>query len=710
MKTFKNFLMIAVSVLLAQIGWGQVPFTSTTAGAGTWTSNYDGCVTIELWGGGGGGGYKPSGTGAGGGGGGGGYVKFTLTVTNGATYNFSIGAGGTPVAGSGSTAQSGGDTWFSNSTFAVATGGKGGKNYNGSSNGTGGAGSSGNTVPVGGSGANGGNGSTASSSTKPGAGGEAGGANGSGVATNGKAAVVQTSGSGLTTGGDGGANATNGSPYGGGAGGSNATSGNSGGVGAIKITAGGSCVVIGCAHNGGVNTAANGSPVNINAINGTSYNNGQYIQVNGLEAGKTYTIHTTCISYVTIGTATTPKLMGGWSNTNYLFTLPGTSGITTSTTVYINLNSDDVCGTAGGPCQFYISCMDCDNTGGCLNATPIVTNGTYTGTTADNSAPNGTAGGVWPQITGALCGGITVENPEFYTFTATTTSLSFTFCGGCSTSGVQLVIFEIPASSSCGSGAVNVLYGIGQLGSATGSVYNCSGTELPATIDGAMRCVTGTVSLTPGKKYYIMVDGYLGATLGLCPFTLTFPSNISTLSIDLTSFTGNPADMGNELHWVTASEKNNDYFQLEATVDGQNFETVGRIKGAGNSSKKLEYYFLDRNPLASTTYYRLKQVDFDGETTYHQIIPVTRPTNNQVLLFPNPVNNELTVDINVDVAGNYTISFVSAVGNVVEQNMNLNKGYNRIHLNTTDLAKGFYLLKITDENGSMLHTTKLVKE
>lgn len=257
MKTFKNFLVVAVSILLAQIGWGQVPFTSTTSGAGTWTSDYDCCVTIELWGGGGG------------------YVKFTMTVTIGATYNFSIGAGGIPVAGMGSSALSGGDTWFSNNTYAVAKGGKGGVNYNSGGwgiNGAGGAGGTGNTVPVGGSGANGGNGSAASSSTAPGAGGEAGGANESGVATNGNAASGSTRGSGWTTGGDGGNSGANGSSYGGGAGGTNATSGRNGGVGAIKITAGGSCAAVGCAHNGsGVQLAIfeipAGAPCGSGAVN-----------------------------------------------------------------------------------------------------------------------------------------------------------------------------------------------------------------------------------------------------------------------------------------------------------------------------------------------------------------------------------------------------------------------------------------------------------
>ncbi len=709
MKTIYYSISLILSVFLSFVGWGQL-LNSTTAGAGTWTATTTECVTIELWGGGGGGGYKLSGTGAGGGGGGGGYVKFSMMVTSGTTYNFSIGAGGTPVASSGAFANPGGDTWFSSSSFALAKGGSGGKNYNGVSNGTGGNGATGNTVPVGGTGANGGNGSAAGSASNPGGGGEAGGANGSGNATNGNNASGTTGGNGATTGGDGrnGGSSSNGNAYGGGAGGSNTTTGYSGGNGGIKITSGGSCTPVGCSHLDG-NTATNGSPISINSVNGTSFNMGQYIQVKGMEAGKRYTIHTTCSAYITIGTSGTPKLVAGWSSNNYEFTLPAASGITTSTTVYINLNSDNACGTTGGPCQFYISCMDCDNTGSCINATEIVTYGSYSGTTADNPAPNGTTGGLWPQS--SMCGSISIENPEFYTFTANATSINFSLCGGCSGSGVQLAIFEIPSGSSCGSGSVNLIYGIIQVTNGISTSSLCGGGSLSVTNSGSLSCVSTTVSgLVVGKKYYIMIDGYKVSGVGQCPFTLTFSSGISPLSVELLSFTGTPTDLGNELNWVTNTEKNNDYFEVEATLDGVNFETVGRVKGAGNSTKKLTYSLLDRKPLGATTYYRLKQVDFDGTVTHHDLITVTRTMKNQINLFPNPVNDELTVDFNAEMDGTYILSFVGVSGNVVEHPVTLNKGYNRLHLPTSELAKGFYLLKVADENGNTLSTNKVVKE
>ncbi|HNS43192.1 MAG TPA: T9SS type A sorting domain-containing protein, partial [Taishania sp.] len=306
---------------------------------------------------------------------------------------------------------------------------------------------------------------------------------------------------------------------------------------------------------------------------------------------------------------------------------------------------------------------------------------------------------------------ISIENPEFYTFTANATSINFSLCGGCSGSGVQLAIFEIPSGSSCGSGSVNLIYGIIQVTNGISTSSLCGDGSLSVTNSGSLSCVSTTVSgLVVGKKYYIMIDGYKVSGVGQCPFTLTFSSGISPLSVELLSFTGTPTDLGNELNWVTNTEKNNDYFEVEATLDGVNFETVGRVKGAGNSTKKLTYSLLDRKPLGATTYYRLKQVDFDGTVTHHDLITVTRTMKNQINLFPNPVNDELTVDFNAEMDGTYILSFVGVSGNVVEHPVTLNKGYNRLHLPTSELAKGFYLLKVADENGNTLSTNKVVKE
>ncbi|TAE80628.1 MAG: hypothetical protein EAY81_10345, partial [Bacteroidetes bacterium] len=96
--------------------------------------------------------------------------------------------------------------------------------------------------------------------------------------------------------------------------------------------------------------------------------------------------------------------------------------------------------------------------------------------------------------------------------------------------------------------------------------------------------------------------------------------------------------------WETASEINNDYFTIERSVDGEDFEDVGTIKGRGNSSTNSHYHFTDNNPFEGISYYRLKQTDFDGKYTYSPIQKVgsTEQLDGEIALHyvnDNPIIN-----------------------------------------------------------------------
>lgn len=111
------------------------------------------------------------------------------------------------------------------------------------------------------------------------------------------------------------------------------------------------------------------------------------------------------------------------------------------------------------------------------------------------------------------------------------------------------------------------------------------------------------------------------------------------LPIELVSFTA----VVNEnnyvtLQWETASESNNDYFSVERSSNGIDFEEIMTISGAGNSSTPLFYNALDNNPEEGISYYRLKQTDYDGRHEYFQIVSVeiNRTTFPTVNIYPNP--------------------------------------------------------------------------
>jgi hypothetical protein len=106
-------------------------------------------------------------------------------------------------------------------------------------------------------------------------------------------------------------------------------------------------------------------------------------------------------------------------------------------------------------------------------------------------------------------------------------------------------------------------------------------------------------------------------------------------------------DKGNVLiSWSTASERNNNYFELERSTDAYNWTTVAKVQGAGYSTSKLEYEYTDKSAPFGRVYYRIKQVDFDGEFEYaNNVISLikdfdTEASNFDFAVFPNPSNGQ----------------------------------------------------------------------
>ena len=94
------------------------------------------------------------------------------------------------------------------------------------------------------------------------------------------------------------------------------------------------------------------------------------------------------------------------------------------------------------------------------------------------------------------------------------------------------------------------------------------------------------------------------------------------LPIELVSFEAHLNINQVDLKWITASEKNNDFFTIERSTDGENFTEVFHVEGAGNSNQYLEYFDIDYEPMVGIVYYRLKQTDFDGQYAYSGLVPV----------------------------------------------------------------------------------------
>jgi len=105
-------------------------------------------------------------------------------------------------------------------------------------------------------------------------------------------------------------------------------------------------------------------------------------------------------------------------------------------------------------------------------------------------------------------------------------------------------------------------------------------------------------------------------------------SRPSSLPIELLYFKGVKDNLSNRLFWSTASESNNDFFTVEKSIDGIDWEIVDRQSGAGNSSVQLNYYTLDQSVESLINYYKLKQTDYDGRFKYSDIISIDNRMNS----------------------------------------------------------------------------------
>jgi hypothetical protein len=173
------------------------------------------------------------------------------------------------------------------------------------------------------------------------------------------------------------------------------------------------------------------------------------------------------------------------------------------------------------------------------------------------------------------------------------------------------------------------------------------------------------------------------------------PPTTSPLPIELISFTSKCSSNNViSLNWNTATENNNAYFNIEKSSNATTWETITKIKGAGNSNKQLQYIFNDKNPANKEQYYRLKQTDFDGKYTYSDMINVNcSNAKNIISVFPNPNNGSFTINTSI---ANCTYELYNSEGKLMENKL-LDKGQNFVSVNQNPSAIYFIIIKNATE-------------
>jgi hypothetical protein len=193
---------------------------------------------------------------------------------------------------------------------------------------------------------------------------------------------------------------------------------------------------------------------------------------------------------------------------------------------------------------------------------------------------------------------------------------------------------------------------------------------------------TGTTTIGVGSTFGT------GGTSRIDNFKVTYDA---VIPVEMTSFVAKKAGNANKLVWQTATELNNNYFDVERSNDGATFQNIGQVKGSGNSSELKSYEFMDETPATGTNYYRLQQVDVNGKTTTSKIVSVNTGGKGSVKAFPTLATDKLQVLTSSDKEEAFQI--INLVGQTVLTGQLTNSG----EVTISQLAKGNYILHIAGE-------------
>jgi GEVED domain/Secretion system C-terminal sorting domain len=258
----------------------------------------------------------------------------------------------------------------------------------------------------------------------------------------------------------------------------------------------------------------------------------------------------------------------------------------------------------------------------------------------------------------------------------------------------------IPVSTNGGNGGP--AYWPNQLGpggGGGGGVLWVSGGSIPAAIT---YTSTGGIAGTWNNDlitYWGATNGSSGITrtnLSM-PAMSTLPSNpCSVLPIELLSFSATMNNEIVELDWITATEINSNYFAIERSVDGINWEWVLTQSAKGNTNIQNNYEDKDFRPYNGVSYYRLKMVDTDGSYVYSNVEVVTLQNNFNAFIYPNPANDILTIELEEGLLNLKQAEVRTSIGDMI-LTLPINNENNRYTISIEQLSSGVYFIILGEQ-------------
>lgn len=187
------------------------------------------------------------------------------------------------------------------------------------------------------------------------------------------------------------------------------------------------------------------------------------------------------------------------------------------------------------------------------------------------------------------------------------------------------------------------------------------------------------------------------------------------MPVKMTSFTVKKESNNAVLRWTTATETDNDHFEIERSFDGLNFSKAGTVNGNGTTTTSRNYTYTDPlvNINAKILYYRLRIVDIDGKLSFSQVVALRLDgslTMSNFTVYPNPFTSNIKLQVNSAKQENSTIRFINMNGQeVLKRNVTLMPGDNIVVVKDLEtVAPGMYVMELRTADGAI--TQRIVKQ
>lgn len=401
--------------------------------------------------------------------------------------------------------------------------------------------------------------------------------------------------------------------------------------------------------------------------------------------------------------------------------------VTPSTTYYVRVYDAATNGATNNTNNGFQICVTGGTNHDCSGQTQLCNTSSFTGSlTGGFGTQEYNSNGSWGCIFGE-------HNTLWYTFKANATGpLDFNIASN-PTSSFQDVDWALwgpfNPNPSCNLTASNIL-------ASSYAVSNANpGCSLPGYSTGISYCETGgtycegaggngnivafvkELNVTSGNYYVLLIDLFAGNSNFTFNWGTTSTGGQTSIAncllpIEVIYFDGEALDGMNHLHWSTGAEENNNYFAVERSRDGEAFDSIGTVEGAGTSITQSNYQFIDANPMVGRNYYRVRQVDHDGNYTYTHIILLENSVVGFAIdaVYPNPTNGLTNVDIMGNEGSIIEWQVVDAMGRLlIHDRTSIHQGKNTFSFDLSGFANGLYYLACSNSANNVKLFEKVVK-